>query len=100
LNFRSSASDIFKAMDELRLAIPSVIKEADVEGKAAAHGEDVGGPHAVAVKNIAMTLILRKLWRDKPLDYKSRVEVDIDGGQSQDIRLLVGGMAQREIQQD
>ena len=37
---------------------------------------------------------------DKELDYKSRVEVDIDGGQSQDIRLLVGGMAQREIQQD
>lgn len=61
LNSRSSASDIFKAMDELRVAIGTFQKEVDIDKIFADIGEEAGGPHGMAARNVAMTLILSKL---------------------------------------
>ena len=61
LNSRSGISDIFKAMDELRVAMGTFQKQVDLDKAFTDIGEEVGGPHGVAAKNVAMTLILSKL---------------------------------------
>ena len=61
LNSRSSISDIFKAMDEIRVAMETFQKQVDLDKIFADIGEEAGGPHGVAAKNVAMTLILSKL---------------------------------------
>jgi len=61
LNSRSGRSDIFKAMDELRIAMDVFQKQVNLDKIFADIGEEAGGPHGMAAKNVAMTLILSKL---------------------------------------
>ena len=61
LTCRSSASEIYMAMDELRKAMDSMESQVDINGTFERIGEDAGGPHTVASKNMAMALILAKL---------------------------------------
>ena len=61
LTCRSSTSEIYMAMDELRKAMDGMESQIDVLKVFNLAGEDAGGPHTVASKNIAMTFVLSKL---------------------------------------
>jgi len=90
---KSDASKIAADFAETFATKSQLLKQKDVDAKAIDIIEDIN--------NMGYSLCeALSFGRDKPLDYKSRVEFDIDGGQSEDIRLLVGDMARREIQQD
>ena len=61
LTCRSSLSEIYKAMDELRKAMDAMEAQVDIDKVFENIGEDAGGPHNIAAKNITMAIILAKL---------------------------------------